>query len=107
MNFGLQIYFDFGEGVFDGADAIKATGGGDHLVDEVALDVVGPGEAVEVAEGVRIKTSGFSLESRTIWPVIRLWRIRFLEDLALLSGVTGPLDLAPFVFELSFVYQFA
>ncbi len=52
VGFGLQIHFDFGEGAFDGADAGQAPGGGDHLVDEVALDVVGRGEAVEVAEGV-------------------------------------------------------
>ena len=46
VGFGLQIHFDFGEGAFDGADAGQAPGGGDHLVDEVALDVVGRGEAV-------------------------------------------------------------
>ena len=49
-----------------------------------------------------MKTLGSSLDSRTIWPVVRLWRMRFLEDLALPSGVAGPLDLAPFVFEASF-----
>ena len=64
--------------------------------------MVGRGEAVEVAEGVLDEDFGSSLDSRTIWPVVRLWRMRFLEDLALPSGVAGPLDLAPFVFEASF-----
>ena len=52
VGFGPQIHVDFGEGAFDGADAGQAPGGGDHLVDEVALDVVGRGEAIEIAKGV-------------------------------------------------------
>ena len=51
VRFFLTPHFEFDDGGFHGADTSQAPGCGDELKYEVALDEVGRGEGVEVAEG--------------------------------------------------------
>jgi hypothetical protein len=52
MLFALDIHLDFSERTFDGADTGEAPGGSDHLVDEIAFDVIGRRVAIDKATGV-------------------------------------------------------